>query len=696
MKIENLTLQNFRQFYGRHEVEFADPSEGNVNFVFAGNGAGKTTLLNAFTWCLYGETTPALENPDQLLSKRAISEATSGSPLEGSVTTVFSHEGRQYIVRRSREGTAGPGEGLTVENEGDLEVQIISQDGETRKANAPQDAIDQVLPERLYDFFFFDGERIERLTGGEAYKDVQKAVTDILGLKLLDRCQRHLGGKVEKELNARLSDVGDPDIQKVVDKLDKRRTELEEVQADLEEAQENKSAAEKELEAVSRRLQERQETRELEEKLKSRKNRRDNLKGEISRYEENLSDLLNEDGFKAFCAPLLEECSEVLEESREKGEIPTDIKRQFVEDLLERGVCICGTELSRGSEHHKKVEGWLDQAGDPEVERRVHEVSAQLKSYQQARSSFFEKLKRLQKRKKEARDELHEVKEKIKEIDKKIEDKGGEDIDKLVSKRKRLKGERDSASQKIHRKEARKEDLQSEIKSLENERDSKEQDKKEAERVRRQLSIVSEAKNFFASLEEFQKDQIRRRLDDRIEDVYRTISFKDYWPELTENFELVLKSGPGRLDEEGVWSVSKSTGENQVLGLSFIGAIVDYAKEMKGASGVGDPTTMGFTGGSYPIVMDSPFGNLDDNYREAVAEGLPDLAEQLVIFVTKSQGAGPVLQSLIDEIGALWVLDYTTTKEEVDEETVEIEGREYPLVTRGSGEWDEVEFRRVR
>ncbi|MFR4479648.1 MAG: AAA family ATPase, partial [Fusobacterium sp.] len=55
MKIEYIKLENFRQFKDV-KIDFSTDNEKNVTMIMGNNGSGKTTLAQAFTWCLYGET----------------------------------------------------------------------------------------------------------------------------------------------------------------------------------------------------------------------------------------------------------------------------------------------------------------------------------------------------------------------------------------------------------------------------------------------------------------------------------------------------------------------------------------------------------------------------------------------------------------------------------------------------------------
>ena len=139
---------------------------------------------------------------------------------------------------------------------------------------------------------------------------------------------------------------------------------------------------------------------------------------------------------------------------------------------------------------------------------------------------------------------------------------------------------------------------------------------------------------------------------------------------------MVLRKGLG---EEVERSVAKSTGESQITSLSFIGSIADYARNFSKEDGINK--LLGFEGGIYPIIMDSPFGNLDDNYRESVAQGIPKLAEQIVVIVSKSQGQGIVLNELKPRIDKAYLLSFQTTKDKKEvEEDFNFSGKNYPYI----------------
>jgi DNA sulfur modification protein DndD len=101
---------------------------------------------------------------------------------------------------------------------------------------------------------------------------------------------------------------------------------------------------------------------------------------------------------------------------------------------------------------------------------------------------------------------------------------------------------------------------------------------------------------------------------------------------------------------------------------------------------------IGLANSSFPIVMDSPFGTLDENYRRQIAKLIPTLADQLVVLVTKTQWRGEVEAEMTPYIGKEYVLVFNSAKPDNQPETIELNGVTYPLVRQSPNEfeWTEV------
>ena len=67
MKIHEVRITNFRQYYGPNRINLSTSLEKNIVLIGGMNGYGKTNLLLALVWCLYGEK---ISQTDSLFRKQ--------------------------------------------------------------------------------------------------------------------------------------------------------------------------------------------------------------------------------------------------------------------------------------------------------------------------------------------------------------------------------------------------------------------------------------------------------------------------------------------------------------------------------------------------------------------------------------------------------------------------------------------------
>jgi DNA sulfur modification protein DndD len=150
-------------------------------------------------------------------------------------------------------------------------------------------------------------------------------------------------------------------------------------------------------------------------------------------------------------------------------------------------------------------------------------------------------------------------------------------------------------------------------------------------------------------------------LNKEIDEHFRKIIGVGYWAELSEEFKLKImkRLNIGDSDDAGAPSfdmeVALSQGQRQVTSLVFIASLVALARRRSQI-----PTILkGVTGSEYPLVMDSPFGQLAQ-FRPGVARWIPELAPQVIIFVSSTQFEGAVATELkkSKRIGKRYYLAY--------------------------------------
>ena len=73
------------------------------------------------------------------------------------------------------------------------------------------------MPVDLHSYFFFDGERIEKIVQPtqEERSDLRVATKKLIGIEILERAIRHLDS-TRKELEKELKGIGDPETKKLI------------------------------------------------------------------------------------------------------------------------------------------------------------------------------------------------------------------------------------------------------------------------------------------------------------------------------------------------------------------------------------------------------------------------------------------------------------------------------------------------
>src|SRR6476469_10003735 len=266
MKLTSIKLCNFRCFYGKTpEILLSMGEARNTTIIHGNNGAGKTTLLNAFTWVLYEKFSAAFASEEYLVNKRAIAEAKPGDTIECWVEIIWEHDGKCYRAKRQCLGYKGE---TLQQGESKLYMQIAGDDGKWKlPQQQPDDIIGRILPESLHQYFFFDGERIERIVRSDNKIEIAEATKTMLGVEVVNRSIRHLGD-TKKILEEELKIIGDVQTQKLLsskDKLEKESDRLSKRQLEISGELANQETLKKE---TSNRLRELSGAKDLEERRK--------------------------------------------------------------------------------------------------------------------------------------------------------------------------------------------------------------------------------------------------------------------------------------------------------------------------------------------------------------------------------------------------------------------------------------------
>lgn len=630
MFLQRLRICNFRGFYGEQVVEFAPVSDRGVTIIHGENGAGKTNLLNAVFWCLTGSFTPRLSNPEMLVNKAARDEYRES---ECFVEIAFSHEERQYLVRRT----------VTGRGESHLELYTL-EDGNPTAVSKPQLFIERIIPKGLSRWFFFDAEAIGELelSGSEQFR---RELRRVLGFELVDslvedleRCLSKKQRNLVSTVNSKELDEIQSSIEKIEHVLPGQRTKASELDAFLQKV----DAEVARIEAQLRELPKSRPLQDQRAKLEARRKNRISTRKEI---QEQIARFVGESAPAVLLAPFASPFEDQLHIKENTGRLPAPYSEQLVEDILREGMCVCGRAVAHDSCEETKIRSLLRNASTTSFNNRVRSIQYLLKDIQATRESYGTSLDALQRRLVETDTEIAEIDEELKEIKLQLEQIDEEAIRQLENERNISHNKaRDLVSQhgvlknQIANNEAR-------IKELRLRYDSAAKRIGHGDAVRKEIDKIKRLSEY---IEKTLKKQERRALNllqielNRILSRYLT---KHYSARINpKTYEVELLDDKGR-------QVGRSTGEGQVLKFAFITTVVALAgrKTQEQIDFLAEPTVA-------PLVLDAPFSALDPEYQSSVAENLASQSSQLVLLLSSAAWGDAVANALDPHIGRRYVL----------------------------------------
>ncbi len=642
MKLERITLDNFRQYYGRQRLEFARDLQRRVTVIHGINGAGKTSLFLAINWCLYGtrvENVKVIDNVGELISKEAINRASPGERVRCSVELTFLHNGDRYLVRRLLQGTKRVDNKIDLDSTDEFVMMRTLSDGQAKRVDNPIGTMNAILPVNVREYFLFDGEKIDNFAKPEASDQVRQAIYLVLKLEILDRAQRHLD-RAAQEYRKDLKQVSNAELRNLLEKDERARSERTKAEKRKVEIQQEIESARRKIADIDRRLLEMQNARILQQQRdrieRDLKQRRLEMETVIARVRD-----LATGGYFVIAQPAIERALRILDEKRERGEIPSSIRQQFIQDLLHQMRCICGRPFHDGSPEHQRLLNLMSGSMPGSLEDDVLDTASALRT-------FAERIERQQTdidatmlRRAALVDIIKALEAELDDVGRQLKGSPLEEVSKLEEQRQDFLADIDSYNVEIGSLSERTEKLSREIGELEKTIPRAQKAEQRGQLLGMKLDLAQRSADAIGEMYTVFADDMRQRIEAKTRDIFKLLVWKDsHFTDVSLgpdfNLEVIDRYGmPARPE--------LSAGERQVLSISFITAMSRISEE------------------EAPLVMDTPFGRLSSHHRNSIAKHLPELADQLVLFVTDEELRDDARMNLESRIGAEYRLEFSRT-----------------------------------
>ena len=619
MYLESMVLENFGPYYGRHELDLSVSDMHPVIVVHGENMRGKTSLFNALRWVLYGR---ALSRQKQLLAPLDLFNSVAFEEAAEQCSVVLTYEVDEKKCVASRR--------LLRDGRGNLSERFKLQVGSTVvSADAADENIASLMDESISRFFFFDGEMLgeyERLLADTTTEatTVRDSIESILGLPAL----RHLADDlstlaVEAYQRQSKRSAAEKKADQAAALHAQKSALLAQTEESLRTAEAKVISLNRKSQAISDQLSALGETKVTIERIANFVRRREENVKAVDECRVQIQGILRERWWFPVGARIDGRLVEVRTKLRAASARDARLnslresERNLSESLRNTNCDTCGQPLPAARLEPIKarldeVRGEIAELMAP-VSPSVSELLAmedQLRPF--TRPPEATRIRDLELRLRKLQQEIRIINQDISELESTL--RGHEEAevrakqisyDETVRTIGRLNGE-------IREMRERKSKLQKELRQLQ---------RKVAARAgagdsgaQEQALLQTLADVFERSIARF-RDALRKEVEAEASRIFLRLTTEKEYQGLVINEQYGLRI----LDEAGGVLRVRSAGAEQIVALTLIGALNECAVRRG------------------PLVMDTPFGRLDEGHRANILRWAPEVSRQVILLVQSGE-----------------------------------------------------------
>jgi DNA sulfur modification protein DndD len=674
MTIKTLGFRNFLRFFEQSELNLEGSSSGDssLTLALAPNDAGKTSVMRGLEFLFYGEVEG--KGGESTLADLVNNEAfrlAKGKSVNGFVEAILQSGGHTIAVRR--EISAGSGSSNQRRLVSHSLLHLVGPEGREKWVPDHDGVIahqlQRLVPRSLFDYFFFKGEELANALIEKQDPQIKEGLAELLHEDDWEVAISDLEALIRK-LNLECKEASGKDdvLEAAVESFTMAEERESKLKKDLERAEKQYQLAEEDVGNLTRRISEsvgKVDEAAAKQLAKTQAALRDHNQ-RLDAAEQGLLSGIGATRGLPFLKQAFHPVREILGDLREKNLLPADVSEGFIGRVLEKGVCMCGCELSKGSKHRDAVEKF-----------RAYSLSAELNN------DLFNLYNLLEAD--SAKGFENDIEQSLKSLDKSVEFMADErsTIKKLETEEQALKARVDEAAQKrcndllmeqhkaIRHQTDQRANVQEIRMRLQGATNQKEQLRKELNSARLKTKNKGNEKVFAvrdlaSSVLEVLEAGLQGLKGSLHEPLERTVS--DLYDPVTKDGS-EAKISPSTLlpyiQKAGKRATFLGGGQKQVLCLSYIIALAQLRRDLNDS--LRAMKIMVPKADDQIFVMDSIFGQCEPEYQEAICKFLPRKSGQTLLLLARQQWSETVRANLETQVSSLFGFEYHSPNSSYDE-----------------------------
>lgn len=629
LRLKQLEVEGFGPFADPQRLVF--PEGDGVVVIYGENMRGKTTLLNAIRYAFFGKVLGRgrHERHIHVLSNR---ERAAQGRFGFSVTLTFDFDGQEYELFRSHlPKVASP----AVDTDYQSEV-LLKRGRDVLGQQDRERVLAQIFPWEISRFFLFDGELLQEyeeliINDSETGPQISSAIERILGVPILKAGRRHLRDLAEEaerhvaaeaSRHAETAGIGNA-LASAITIREGQRSELDRLIGDLEALNKQKSELDEKLSSNSRTADLMARRQVALDKAAGAARSQVDLRGEVKG--------LMAEGWRAVVLGSVRKLRD--ETTASLGQVLDanllDLRRLAVTS----GHCsVCEQEVN--AEMQERLRVGLGKAASPSAGEALARLRA-LNGFNATDVSG--EVRQLIRRIENLRVEEQHQSEEAAEIFAQLADSDQASVRSTQATYAEVLKQVGILESGIEKQKATLAEQERRVDGLKRklQHDSASGDLAALE-ARAKLLRDSESV-FDLAVQEYKQD-LRQRVEKSATDLFLGMSTEqtDYASlRINEDYGLTIVHTDGAPED------ARSAGAEHIVALALMGALQQNAP-LRG-----------------PIVMDSPFGRLDDGHTSNVLRGLHRMADQVVLLVYEAEVGRERARELL---GGRLVVEYELRK----------------------------------